>query len=175
MSDRVVNGKTEHPFSIRNCLFLFLASVIALLARFTLGSVSTDLSKVFIWIVSGYLIILLIGCACLSSEKKFFQAFFEYLMPSRIVTLFMFTCFFIILLYSWSNVFLHYGVEFDPDIKFDKDAVYYAFLTMTTIGDGNFSATTGHVQRLLIEELVTSFLFLISIFPILISRISIFA
>jgi len=178
--------KNENDFS---GTILFSSFVLLLYGVGSLYFEEIYLSWIAIIIIDTYIFFLLFFSGIISSKKdnidecrliKNLQTKREKLLlffPSRSTALFVIVFLLTAMITSFAGLYYIYKCEFSiengtPKLQDTIDAIYFSFVTMATVGYGDISPQSGFTKKLVVLQICSSFLFLLGIFPLWISRIS---
>lgn len=96
--------------------------------------------------------------------------------PSRIIGLLMVVLLVGTLIVSFAGLYYNYreSIYFHGSIETWSDAMYFSFVTFTTLGYGEIYPILPETKKLVMWQLASGMLLLFGVFPLLISRISSF-
>lgn len=158
--------------------FLVVASLVAVGSAFlSLYKGWPVLSYGSILATDVYLIAVILTAA-VRADKKNNTYQFEWvacwLFPSRRVGVLTIPLLALVLIVSFAGLYysINGGGNFKPDFATDTDALYFSFVTLTTVGIGDIAPLSEEARKLVMFEISSGFLILIGAFPLLISRVS---
>lgn len=127
-----------------------------------------------------YMLLLLLAAAHRSDVKmgsrKGSQNFLDSIFPTRVAGIFLVLCFLASLVVGFAALYMKTGIVFGCCNKADTawEAIYFSFVTLTTLGYGDFFILSYWSELLIALELLSGIVLLICIFALLIARLSVF-
>lgn len=103
------------------------------------------------------------------ARAKGFWPCLQWVFPSRTAGVFVAALLFIALISGFAGLYLGLGEQLSPPVQNPIDALYFSFFTL---GFGNFTPVTECAKLIVMSQLVSGILFLVGVFPLLISRLS---
>lgn len=167
--------KSLSKFSLKSLYFVLVGLLLALISVFGIHRIATGFSLVIVGIIYIYLIAILIASALLSSKNKPLENYCKSIMITRIAGMALFAFFIVALMFSWGNIYLSIGTNFkNQAIATDVDAVYFSYVTMVTLGYGDFVPTNDLAKIYVMCQISGSILLFFAALPLLVSRIALF-
>lgn len=151
-----------------------LVLIISLISAAGVASVFTD-CRILAWtsilFSDSYLCLVLLFAALRSEDERFLNRhpWIAHLFPRRAAGLLIVTLLWVAVLSGFAGLYL--GREVFASIKSPLDAIYTSVFTLALT---DYSPKPGYGQIVVIGEVVSGFLLLVALFPLLISRISTF-
>ena len=171
----------ERTFYGNSLLLFIFAMVMAAFAYLALNHRVFILANTAIWLTNIYLLMVLVFSAVRSdgleadADYKPCQ-FIKWFFPTRLIGLALFVLFAYTLITAFAALYLQLATvaHFSQEICNVKDAIYFSFVTITTLGYGEFHPVSDVAKELVVLQLGSGLLLLFGAFPLLISRISTF-
>jgi hypothetical protein len=154
---------------------LSITVLLAILSWFSVCQKSQIMGWIPILLVDTYLLSLLAFSAIRADGVWNNCSIVKLFFPSRIAALVLVGLFLITLVVGFAGIY--YSLESEAFLKkltSSTDALYFSFVTITTLGYGDFHPVLDCAKIVVMCQLVSGILLLFGIFPLLISRIASF-
>ena len=171
-----MGGKTlKQCFEGNDTCLLVIAIAIAILSWVSVCNKLQIAGWISIAFVDIYLLSVLVLAAIRSDGVWNNNKIAKWFFPSRIAGLILVGMLLMVLIVGFAGIYcsLESGA-LHKEPKNTTDAIYFSFVTITTLGYGEIYPLLEYPKRIVIFQLISGTLLLFGIFPLLISRISSF-
>lgn len=165
-----ISGNTRRL--ILSSFVLLLLSGLSVIFKMPVWS-----SLIFILLIDIYMLFLLFMAAGISDgffnegNDSLLNLFLK-LVPTRLTGLILFFIFLSSVILFFANNYLVLGDGFNNKIQNPFDAIYFSFITLTTLGFDNISPEWQNVKALVMFEILTAINLFLGSFALLVSRLS---
>jgi len=162
-----------------NKLLLLASIILVTVSGFSVWNSLWWLGLICIVIAEIYLVAVL-ALAAYRSDKVSRDSNFEVpnwmnnVFPTRLVGCFVVISLLVTLTLSFASLYiaLNSSVPFKVPFNSSFDAIYFSYVTISTLGYGDFSPVSDLAKSVVLLQLSSGLLLLVGVFPLLISRIS---